>query len=626
MGAAIFQYMTKHMKSCSHQVYAAFLAAFAVSLPLGATVFTWDDEAGNGILFNSPGYSNWDPDLTASDLGSGSNNDYVISNTTRDTFYVTDSSNENNWLGSISFAGTLPNLITISANANATSGQRYLRFYNAGATIFSLADNFTGTVRVVSSTGYLGVGLNYTGMGTIHIGNSSATLDLSGAVNNTSGIGGVYGTGGIIKTGAGTLNLSSTDSQGNTFSGGLWIYEGTVIIQSMIRLGAAQSSFKEDAVVLNGGTLRLVSGPSGAATTSGVNRGFLVGHNVGTIEVTGSITRTINSAVGDVENEAGVLRKIGTGTLGLVTSNTFSGGLEILEGRVRADGMDRLGSGAVTIDGGTLELAYLEDSVKSSSSGQNFRVGENMGTIETADVRDTWIVNGSVSDVVGQEGVLRKTGAGTLVLNASTTHTGGTLLNAGVLRLGNSTLSSGLFATAGAGTLQGSGIIEGFSVIGAGVTIDARHVNATGELTANLVGTLTFAGDLDISAAVAGNTPIFLFDLGFDSDLIEVTNDGAFAFGDNLLGLQHFAFTIGDGFGEGVYTLISVGSSDSVVGSFSSNTESVIGGYNVTLAFNAEGNAIQLVVGSAIPEPATWAAILGGSVLGLALWRRQTRI
>jgi hypothetical protein len=116
---------------------------------------------------------------------------------------------------------------------------------------------------------------------------------------------------------------------------------------------------------------------------------------------------------------------------------------------------------------------------------------------------------------------------------------------------------------------------------------------------------------------------VFLFDLGTQSDLIVVT--GAFLFGDNKLGLGDFGFTIGEGFGEGVYTLVTTGSEGSFVGSFGTELTGIVGGREATLEFNLAGNAIQLSVGSAIPEPATLAGLMGGLVLGVVLTRRRVR-
>lgn len=594
-----------------------------------ATTFTWDDEAANGVLFASTGYANWTPDLVAADLADGSYNDFVISNTTRGEFYISG----NTYLGSLSFSGSLPSAISILGNASATTS-RYLRFYTPGATVISLADDYAGTVTVDApgGYGYLAVGLNYTGMGTIHVGNSAATLDLSGAINNlaTGSPGGVYGTGGMIKTGAGTLNLATTrDGQGNTFAGGLQILDGTVLIGKGIDLGATPDIATANAVVVDGGTLSF----TGTSSTSNINRGFQIGD--ATINVVSGATFTIDGAITNLAGEAGSLTKTGAGTLTMGSStNTFSGGLYILGGTVSTSSTLRLGATGTqgtTINGGTLRIT----ATVYSDTPRYYYLGENGGGIEVTGSNHFRILRG-VADVAGQHGVLIKTGTGIFSLPSSNSYTGGTIVQAGTLRLvgGNTATLGGASSIAGLtlyGTFSGAGTVYGDSYVLGGSTLDIAVYSTgydsslTSAATSAGIGTLTFTGNLDISDAALLNIPTFNFDLATTgaSDQIVLTS-GALTLGEGFLGISAFSFTAQEGFGTGTYTLISTSTTESLVGSLlASDTTGVVGGYEVIL--KAEGGSLFLEVGSAIPEPATWAAIFGGLALGTALLRRRAR-
>ena len=165
-----------------------------------------------------------------------------------------------------------------------------------------------------------------------------------------TGTGAVAGAGGLTKSGGGTLTLSTT----NTYTGPTTVTGGTLAIENLgdagnpSSIGAAGSAASN--LVINGGTLALV----GEQTST--NRSLTLGSAGGTLAVPPSTSLQISgSLVG-----SGSLTKTGAGTLILASTNTHAGGTFIREGVVSlasdATNISGLGSGLVTLNGGTLSM------------------------------------------------------------------------------------------------------------------------------------------------------------------------------------------------------------------------------------------------------------------------------
>ena len=133
--------------------------------------------------------------------------------------------------------------------------------------------------------------------------------------------------------------------------------------------------------------------------------------------------QTTDGTYSGVLSGSGTLTKIGTGTLVLAETNTYSGGTILDEGTVSVSADANLGvaSGSLTFDGGTLETTASFD----SSRAVTLEAGG--GTI------DTEVGTLTLSGVVGGSGALTKTGDGTLVLTGTNTYSGGTNLDAGTV-------------------------------------------------------------------------------------------------------------------------------------------------------------------------------------------------
>ena len=178
-------------------------------------------------------------------------------------------------------------------------------------------------------------------------GGSAATgtqLDTNGIGATWNGI--LSGTGWIVKTGVGTLNLGGV----NTYTGGTGFNGGTVVMDATSDLGAVGS-----AMSFNGGTLQVV----GSGVLSPKTGGVSVLTNGGTINY-GTFTNALNGNV--------------TGTGGLTLLGGAGGILQLF-------GNNNAHSGALTVTGGGTVVAAL------NGIGDTSAVAVNAPTRATRDAR-----------------------------------------------------------------------------------------------------------------------------------------------------------------------------------------------------------------------------------------------
>jgi autotransporter-associated beta strand protein len=207
--------------------------------------------------------------------------------------------------------------------------------------------------------------------------------------------------------------------------------------------------------------------------------------------------------------------KLGAGTLRLTnTGNT--GSFDVQAGRLRVDNVAALGSGAYSLNGGTLTYGGA-----TAATAKDLSVSAGGGAVEVSTAATALTLSGTVN----QGGnALTKTGAGTLVLaggnsgNSAAT----TAVNAGTLRVaadGALAFGSTVAVNAGGtldvqanpsvnvqvnanGTLTNAGTVNGGVTVGANAT--ARNAGTvTGDVTVQANG--TFGGALNQSIGAAGN-------------------------------------------------------------------------------------------------------------------------
>lgn len=218
-------------------------------------------------------------------------------------------------------------------------------------------------------------------------------------------------------------------------------------------------------------------------------------------------------------------------------------------------------------------------------------------------------------------------GSGNAQYGANGTHgtfsvAGGTLVTTtpGFLNsnlAGNFALNSGTVRFTGTGiTLGNSGKLA--TALGGGLGAD---------LTVNSGGRLLFHDDATVAAETVltlNSGAILGFYLGQTASSTLFIADGA-TFVGPAAGTVTFDFhDLGD-FAAGTYDLIDASSAGAIRNNWLASNFAVgtgIAGYTYSFAIN--GDVLQ-VTATAVPEPATYAALAGALALGIALWRRRRR-
>ncbi|HWK69173.1 MAG TPA: autotransporter-associated beta strand repeat-containing protein [Rhizobiaceae bacterium] len=229
------------------------------------------------------------------------------------------------------------------------------------------------------------------------------------------------------------------------------------------------------------------------------------------------------------------LVKTDLGTLVLSGTNSYTTGTAINGGTLQISSDANLGAapGALSLDGGTLRntaAVVSSRSVTLNAGGGGF------------DTLDRLTLNG----VVGGAGTLAKTGAGTLVLTATNTYQGGTVINGGAVEVA---ANANLGNAAGGLTLDGGTLHSTATFIaGRNVTLNAgggafdtdgftaltlsNTIGGTGALRKAGAGTLVLAGNTIYGGGTTISSGTLQLGAGGASGSItgDVANDGTLAF------------------------------------------------------------------------------------------------
>ncbi|UQZ89918.1 hypothetical protein C4J81_12130 [Deltaproteobacteria bacterium Smac51] len=299
----------------------------------------------------------------------------------------------------------------------------------------------------------------------VNVGQRPVTINAATATINTQSNTGTFegsitGSGGLDKTGDGTLALYGN----NSYTGNTRIKDGTLAIKGQSALGTGQAL-----ELWNQTILRL----DAAATLN--NKQILIGNTTVTpgapnqVNInTQTFDGTINSAIAeDPTATATTLVKDGTGTLALYGENTYKGGTTINEGTVAIKNDSGLGDagGALTMEDAT--TLRLDGTVDSAS-----RAIHLAGTTATI---NTQANTGTFSGLIDGTGQLIKTGSGVLALyNNANTYQGGTVVAAGTVAIKD----DGALGGGGTSTLE----LQNATTLrmDADVTMAQRPINLTG--------------------------------------------------------------------------------------------------------------------------------------------------
>ena len=578
-------------------------------------------------------------------------------------------------------AGTLSvtqadGLGTTAAGTSVSSGAALnINGVAVGAEAVSITGTGISSAGALTGTGTASLSGAITLFGNSSIGGTGNTFTLSGIIGESGGART------LTKAGSGTLILSGA----NTYSGATTVSAGTLSVSHADALGTTVAG----TTVSSGAALNIngVSIGAEALTISGTgisSAGALTG--TGTSSLSGAVTLAANSSIGGTGNtltlsgiigESGgtrTLTKVGTGTLILSGANTYGGTTTVSAGTLRATtSASSLGSGTLALSGGSLELAsdtglafnrnttvsnnttVTSDILAANGAGVTHTLGmlsigaqtltlakgSNVGTgtagltfgnvtltatgatftaslgtrltlsaVAPSSGNRSFTVNGAgdtaiTGNITTGSGTLTKDGVGTLTLSGVNTYTGATSVNAGKLFVNGSLANTAVTVKLGA-TLGGTGTLSGATTIQSG-----GHL-APGTPT----GTTTFKGGLNLNSGA-----ILDFELGSSNGKIVVFT------GTTLTGPSSGKITVNlfdsGGFTAGTYTLIdATGATLTSIGATSFDLGIVIAGYD--FSFTQTGNLIELTA-SAVPEPATFAALAGMFVLIATAARRRRR-
>ena len=380
-------------------------------------------------------------------------------------------------------------LVLTSASPSVTLGSTGSLVFNhtdaSGGYLFTPVISGAGRVGVYSGTTVLTGDNTYTGDTTIQggilqLGNGGTSGSIAGNVldnailkfdrsNSMTVAGLISGSGTVEQAGAGTTILTAN----NVYTGGTTISSGT------LQLG-------------NGGA-------TGAIVGDVANNGTLVVDRSDTLTLAGAVSGT------------GAVHQDGAGTTILTGGNTYTGGTTISAGTLQLGNGGATGSimGDVTDNGrlvfnrsdtltfagaisGTGAVAHTGTGTTVLTADHSYAGGTTIsaGTLQLGNGGTTGSIVGDVTDngtlafdrsdtatfagLISGTGGVEQQGAGTTVLTADHSYTGGTRISAGTLQLGNG-------GTTG-------------SIVG--------DVTDNGRLVFNRSDTLTFAGAISGTGAV----------------------------------------------------------------------------------------------------------------------------
>lgn len=302
---------------------------------------------------------------------------------------------------------------------------------------------------------------------------------------------------------------------------------------------------------------------------------------------------------GLVKSNAGILRFKATSTY--TGDTTFSGGQITLEAN---NGIGSSGSLAIT-GASTLSLQGKNQSVAGLSGASTAIIRTTSGNATST----LTITGGSgtfagtlTNSGVGALLAITNSG-GSLTLSGTNTYNGATIVSGGTLTLG-SNLANTASVTVSGGTLASNV---------AAVNLGAGAFSLTsGALSANgaSIGTFTIAANQAFSATLG--TLNFTLGASNTSDQIIGSGTGALSLTNLTLALNGSTSVTGS------YTLFTgFGGTHTISGITITGLDS---GYTGIL----DNNGILTVSFSAVPEPSTWALLIGVTALGFTAVRRRT--
>jgi autotransporter-associated beta strand protein len=467
--------------------------------------------------------------------------------------------------GQLTFAGATSGISSITNTGSIT-------FNTTLANPGQVAQTATGSMNL---NGFDQTFATLTGSGTIQLG--SAVLSIGGS-NASNAFGGtISGTGGLTKSGFGTVTLTAA----NTFAGTTTISGGSLELTSTAQLAGA---VENNSLLLNSGAI------SGLVTNTGtvISGGRLFGGLTNAAGANATISGTLN----------GPLANSGTITL----NGTTSGSAELSQAA-----------------GGTLNLAGFNATIRSLAGAGAVQLGSGNLSLSGNGISTTF------SGVISGSGNLTKLGTGTLTLSGASSFTGLTTINLGSISLATGASLAGAvqnnatFIIAGsvagqvtnAGSLISAGTLAGGLVNNAGASASlANTVN--GAITNS--GTITLTAGLSGSPSFTQSTGASLNLAGFSATLGSIAGTGAIQLGAGTLTAgASGASTSFDGVISGSGTFNKAGSGTLTLGGSNTAESNFTGTVNVNAGSLVLNGQFGDVVANSANLTLANGATLGGS-------------
>lgn len=594
--------------------------------------------------------------LTFSALGAtvdiGAGNTFTSSSLGGSAFTATDTANFNGAAESVALSGA----VSAAAVKFVTDGYTLTGGASDSITVAGAVDVAAGSTATISGkiTGTSGLtksgsgtlvlsGTNdYVGTTNISAGNLSITADSQlGAASNGISLGGNLVTAGSLTlgagrtiTGSGGLDVSSGNTltvNGDLAAGNITATNsGTVVFAGTNKAVTGLTLNQPSNVVISGSALNISNNLTGnqSSGTSTITGGIVltagnkdVVVNGGTMALNGSLSHTSSGS-----SSFGYILKKGAGTLDLTATTTSLQGIQMgtagaIDGGVlKIDSASDLGIAQIRLNYGTIEATTDIVTTQTVSFGGREATGAGFsgaGSVSTGEF--SFFATGgvgnyylkvdnqtTVASMATSTGVdLQLAGSGKLTI-AGTSAFAAKIILMDTTQLAINSAFGGSVDVASGTRLSGNGTIAG-----------AVHVFAGGSIApGNSIGTLS-TGALTVER---GST--LFFELGASGTSDKIVSSGLFSTAGTGTILLDFG---GTGVSGGVYTLLSfVGLDPSfTVGDTSAFT---IAGLATGLVASLDLTATDLklvIAGTAIPEPSTYAAILGAASLAYIMIRRR---
>lgn len=326
------------------------------------------------------------------------------------------------------------------------TGTGALRVTGAQAVTLTGANDYTGGTIINAGASVTG---NATSLQRNIVNNGTVTF--SDSANGSYG-GVMTGSGNLVKQGTGTLTINNLlGHQGNTS-----------IEAGALRLGAGGSLSQLATVILNPGATLDLSGGANQSINGLAGMG-------GTVMLGASMLSLVNTSAttfsGVIEGSGGLV-KSGLQTQTLTGANTFTGGVNITDGKLALGTGGSLAAGSVVTVGaqGTFDISAASNTTLAALNGPGGTVALGANTLTLG--------AGAYAGVIGGTGGITKNTAGSLTLNGVNTYTGATQVSAGALLVGGSAVNAGARLNS-AVTVANGASIGGFGQVNGNVAVQA---------------------------------------------------------------------------------------------------------------------------------------------------------